>query len=97
MPKGWTELRHLGWFYRKNFPSLFRRYTDETYLFLYTDTNRTISSYQAFVEGVFGPEAYKTIDAKIDEALLNVSRDLKNEFFVLYSLKLFNVTALAKK
>lgn len=67
------EMRYLGWFFRKTFPTLFERYSPKKYLFLYTNTSRTKSSYKAFTEGIFGPKVYKIIESQIEDNMLNVN------------------------
>uniref|UniRef100_A0A336LK28 Multiple inositol polyphosphate phosphatase 1 n=1 Tax=Culicoides sonorensis TaxID=179676 RepID=A0A336LK28_CULSO len=61
--QGWEDLKFLAKSFQKRFPQVMGNYYErEKYLFRHTDTERTASSYKAFVEGLFGPNAYLNIN-----------------------------------
>lgn len=61
--QGWEDLRFLARSYQRRFPDVIGNYYErEKYAFRHTDTERTLSSYRAFVEGLFGPRAWLNIN-----------------------------------
>ncbi|XP_063698995.1 multiple inositol polyphosphate phosphatase 1-like [Culicoides brevitarsis] len=61
--QGWEDLRFLAKSFQRRFPNILGNYYErEKYAFRYTDTERTLSSYRAFTEGLFGPKAYLNIN-----------------------------------
>lgn len=55
--QGWNDLKGLGQFYSKQFPTLFTN-DHSKYFFRHTSTQRTEGSYRGFVDGVFGNKDY---------------------------------------
>ncbi|XP_070500459.1 multiple inositol polyphosphate phosphatase 1-like [Chironomus tepperi] len=63
--QGWNDMKYMAIDYQRTFQNVIEtRYSKEKFRFGYTDTQRGEASYKAFVEGLFGPEAYKLIDTK---------------------------------
>lgn len=61
--QGWEDLRFLAKSFQRRFPQILGNYYErEKYSFRYTDSERTLSSYKAFTEGLFGPKAYLNIN-----------------------------------
>lgn len=58
--QGIDELKLLARRYKSKFPQLFNQpYSDQTYFFQYTQSDRTHDSYQAYIEGLFEQEFYR--------------------------------------
>ncbi|XP_050298334.1 multiple inositol polyphosphate phosphatase 1 [Anthonomus grandis grandis] len=58
--QGINELRLIARRYKAKFPQLLNQpYSDQTYYFQYTQTDRTHDSYQAYIEGLFNQDFYK--------------------------------------
>lgn len=54
-PHGWEDLSELAHQYQIMFPELFdKHYTKDVYNFQHTRETKTISTYQAFVNRLFG-------------------------------------------
>ncbi|XP_058829522.1 multiple inositol polyphosphate phosphatase 1 [Topomyia yanbarensis] len=72
--QGWNDLKFLAKREQDRYYEVMSgQYTKEHYLFRYTDSQRTEASYKAFVEGLFGDNAYSNIDvqpAPKDDTLL---------------------------
>ncbi|XP_062550122.1 multiple inositol polyphosphate phosphatase 1-like [Armigeres subalbatus] len=65
--QGWNDLKFLAGREKDRYPELFNgTYDKQRYLFRHTNTQRTEASFKAFVEGLFGDEAYNSIDATSD-------------------------------
>jgi multiple inositol-polyphosphate phosphatase / 2,3-bisphosphoglycerate 3-phosphatase len=63
--QGWNDLKYMAIDYQRTFQDLIEsRYSREKFRFGFTDTQRTEASYKAFVEGLFGPGAEGTINAR---------------------------------
>ncbi|XP_031619129.1 multiple inositol polyphosphate phosphatase 1-like [Contarinia nasturtii] len=55
--QGWNEVKYIAQRFKELFPTIFKTsYDKERYLFRYTDTDRSESTFQAYVDGLFGPE-----------------------------------------
>lgn len=80
-PQGWEDLHFMGIHYKRIYPKIFTDdYDKQRFLFRYTNTERCESSFKAFSEGIFGPNAYKNIilpPPPINDSLLKVSRSKK--------------------
>lgn len=58
--QGVEELKYLARRYRSKFPQILQEpYSEQAYFFQYTNEDRTHDSYKAFIDGLFGPDAYK--------------------------------------
>lgn len=67
--QGYKELTSIASNFKKYFPNLFDTpYTANNYHFRHTNSERTRASFRAFVDALFGENAYQEIDA---EAPLN--------------------------
>lgn len=54
-PQGWEDLGQLARQYQIMFPELFdKTYSNATYLFRHTRETKTVSTYKAFVNYLFG-------------------------------------------
>ncbi|XP_037908515.1 multiple inositol polyphosphate phosphatase 1-like [Hermetia illucens] len=59
--QGWNDLKYMAQDYKNALPELLSQYDENEFLFRHTDTQRTEASYKAFVEGLFGPNAYQKV------------------------------------
>lgn len=75
--QGWDELRHLAKHFQSAFPNLLGNvYSPQKYNFRYTISDRTNDSLKAFLEGLFGDQAYNDISTPLpleDDILLKVN------------------------
>ncbi|XP_058461709.1 multiple inositol polyphosphate phosphatase 1 [Malaya genurostris] len=63
--QGWNELKFLAKREQDRFYEVMSsQYSKEHYLFRYTKTQRTEASFKAFVEGLFGDNAYSNINVE---------------------------------
>lgn len=63
--QGYKELRAIARNYKQNLPNLFQKpYDTNHFHFRHTNTERTRSSYRAFVNELFGKSAHKKINAE---------------------------------
>lgn len=63
--QGYKELAGIAHNFRRYLPNLFgARFDEADFHFRHTDTERTRSSFRAFVNGLFGDNAHKQIDAE---------------------------------
>ncbi|XP_059613076.1 multiple inositol polyphosphate phosphatase 1-like [Phlebotomus argentipes] len=66
--QGWNDLKLLAQHYQRIFPNLLPNiYTQDKYLFRHTNIQRTEASFRAFVEGLFGPDAYQHVSLAPDD------------------------------
>lgn len=71
--QGWNDLKFLAINYNDIFPTILENiYAQEKFLFRHTKTQRTEASYKAFVDGLFGENAYNhiTLPAQPDQDML---------------------------
>lgn len=59
--QGWNDLKGIGQYFKAQFPSLFKEYSEENYHFRFTDSQRTKASWQGFVDGILGENAHEKI------------------------------------
>lgn len=60
---GWTELKNLAGRLQKAFPTLLpNRYTAQHYFFRHSPIPRTLTSAQAFADGLFAPNVFNSVD-----------------------------------
>ncbi|KAK2718384.1 multiple inositol polyphosphate phosphatase 1-like [Artemia franciscana] len=57
--EGYTELESIGRRFKSRFPALFESYNNESYVFAYTESQRTEASAVAFVKGIFEDEHHQ--------------------------------------
>lgn len=82
--QGWEDSKYLAINYQRAFPALVDTiYTPEKFLFRHLKTQATEASYKAFLEGLFGPNAYEHISlpAQPDDDLL-----LKVKYFIFHKI-----------
>lgn len=85
--QGWNDLKYLAKNYQAIFPDILDNiYAQDKFLFRHTKTQRTEASYKAFVEGLFGENAYNHIPPPAQpekDMLLKVSAvsAIKNSIF----------------
>lgn len=60
---GWTELKKIATRYQKAFPTLLpKHYSRQHYYFRHSPVPRTLTSAQAFADGLFGPNEYNDVN-----------------------------------
>uniref|UniRef100_A0A6B2E6E2 Multiple inositol polyphosphate phosphatase 1 n=1 Tax=Phlebotomus kandelakii TaxID=1109342 RepID=A0A6B2E6E2_9DIPT len=66
--QGWNDLKFLAKHYQRILPNLLPNiYTSDKYLFRHTNIQRTEASFRAFVEGLFGENAYHHVSLAPDD------------------------------
>lgn len=82
--EGWNEIKYLAIRYRRTFPNLLEyNYNQQNILFRHSNTQRTEASYKAFVEGLYGPNAYDYTQAQphtVNDTLSSVIKTNKKCF-----------------
>lgn len=72
--QGWDDLKGIAQYFKAQFPSLFGEYSEDKYHFRFTESQRTLASFQGFVDGLFGD--YAAIPAtESTDVLLRPYRD----------------------
>lgn len=82
--QGWEDSKYLAINYQRAFPALVDTiYTPEKFLFRHLKTQATEASYKAFLEGLFGSNAYEhiSLSAQPDDDLL-----LKVKYFIFHKI-----------
>uniref|UniRef100_A0A1B0DD06 Multiple inositol polyphosphate phosphatase 1 n=1 Tax=Phlebotomus papatasi TaxID=29031 RepID=A0A1B0DD06_PHLPP len=65
--QGWNDLKFLAKHYQRSLPNVLPNiYTPDKYKFSHTNVQRTEASYKAFVEGLFGENAYQHVTLSQD-------------------------------
>ncbi|GAB0089857.1 Multiple inositol polyphosphate phosphatase 1 [Sergentomyia squamirostris] len=65
--QGWNDLKLLASHYQRILPNVLPNiYTPDKYMFRHTNIQRTEASFKAFVEGLFGSDAYRHVQVTPD-------------------------------